>query len=195
MLEKHPSIRYVPDRRFIVDERIVTTTGITASMPMMLTLIEAIAGQDKARAVANDLGLERWDARHASEAFKLTRPFATTVMSNRLAFWRHEEFGIELQPGVDGISLTLVADAWSRTYRSQARTFGTREGVIETREGVRIVPDRLGSPGPHVSRIEISDRKPAQALDAALEAISHRYGPGTAEVVAMQLEYPRLRTH
>lgn len=28
----------------VSDGRVVTTTGITASMPMMLTLIEAIAG-------------------------------------------------------------------------------------------------------------------------------------------------------
>jgi putative intracellular protease/amidase len=194
MLEKHPSIRYVPDRRFIVNERIATTTGITASMPMMLTLIEAIAGADKARAIASDLGLEHWDARHASDAFKLTRPFALTVMSNRLAFWKREELGVELRSGVDEISLALVADAWSRTYRSRARTFAARAGVIETREGVRILPDQVASEWPSGARIVLADNRPARQLDDALEAIEDRYGMRTAAVVAMQLEYPRLRT-
>ena len=32
----------------VADGSVVTTTGITASMPMMLTLIEAIAGRAKA---------------------------------------------------------------------------------------------------------------------------------------------------
>ena len=32
----------------MVDRGVVTTTGITASMPVSLTLIEAIAGRDKA---------------------------------------------------------------------------------------------------------------------------------------------------
>jgi hypothetical protein len=31
---------------------VATTTGITATMPMALTLIEAIAGRDKAEAVS-----------------------------------------------------------------------------------------------------------------------------------------------
>ena len=47
--EKHPTMRYVADRRLVVDDGVATTTGITASMPMSLTLIEAIAGRDKAQ--------------------------------------------------------------------------------------------------------------------------------------------------
>ena len=38
-------------------------------MPMVLTLIEAIGGREKAEAVARDLGLTHWDARHDSDAF------------------------------------------------------------------------------------------------------------------------------
>jgi transcriptional regulator GlxA family with amidase domain len=72
----HPMIRYVADRRFVVDQGVATTTGITASVPMSLILIEAIAGRDRAEAVGRDLGLAEWDARHDSSAFKLTRPFA-----------------------------------------------------------------------------------------------------------------------
>jgi transcriptional regulator GlxA family with amidase domain len=42
MLERHPAIRYVADRRIVVDEGVATTTGVSASMPVALTLIEAI---------------------------------------------------------------------------------------------------------------------------------------------------------
>jgi transcriptional regulator GlxA family with amidase domain len=55
--EKRPSFRYVPDRRIVVDKGVATTTGISASMPMALTLIEAIAGRDKAEGVAREIGL------------------------------------------------------------------------------------------------------------------------------------------
>ena len=120
--DRHPAIHYVADRRLVVDRGVATTTGITASMPMSLTLIEAIAGRDKAEAVGRDLGLATWDARHDSGAFQFTRPFALTVMGNTLAFWNKEQLGIELAPGVDEVSLALVADAWSRTYRSRAVT-------------------------------------------------------------------------
>jgi transcriptional regulator GlxA family with amidase domain len=187
-----PTATYVPDRRIVVDRGVATTTGITASMPMSLTLIEAIAGRPKAEAVAQDLGLARWDASHDSGAFIFTRPFALTVMGNVLAFWNREELGIELSPGIDEVSLALVADAWSRTYRSRAMTFGSTAGAVESRNGVRIIPDRASSNGSADHLLPaVGTRKPAKALDEALAAIRERYGTRTASVVAMQLEYPQ----
>jgi putative intracellular protease/amidase len=194
MRKKHPSIRYVPDRRIVVDQGVATTTGITASMPVSLMLIEAIAGRDKAEQVARDLGVVHWDARHRSDAFKFTRAFAVTAISNRLSFWRHEELSMEVPPGVDEVSLALVADAWSRTYRSRAVTFAGAPGAQRSRGGMGIVPDRIVTNGSAPMRLPaLGDRPPAQALDHVLEEISARYGTRTAEFVAMQLEYPRAR--
>jgi transcriptional regulator GlxA family with amidase domain len=189
--EKHPSIRYVADRRIVVDGGVATTTGISASMPMSLILIEAIAGRDKAEEVARSLGLAQWDARHDSDAFRFTRPFALTAMSNVLSFWNREQFGIKLAPGIDEVSLALVADAWSRTYRSRAITFAASAGAVETRNGLRVVPDQVvkETSAPSIPLLA-TDRKPAAALDNALQTISQRYGSRTADLVAMQLEYP-----
>jgi putative intracellular protease/amidase len=192
LLKSHSSIRYAADRRIVVDQGIATTTGITASMPMMLTLIEAIAGRDKAEAVANDLGLDRWDARHDSAAFKLTRPFAIAVLGNHLALWGQDRFGIALEPGLDEVSLALVADAWSRTYRSRVELLATSQAAVTTRSSVRLLPDRVtavwsGGRLPH----EWASKRPAEALDEALQNIGARYGQATAHIVAMQLEYPR----
>jgi putative intracellular protease/amidase len=93
--KEHPAVRYVEDRRFVVDQGVATTTGITASMPS-LTLIEA------------------------------TDRVATTWPAERRL------------PAIGGL-------------------------------------------------------QPAKALDEALEAIASHYGAGTANVVAMQLEYPWQR--
>ncbi len=192
MLGRHPSITYVADRRMVTDRGVATTTGITASMPMMLTLIEAIAGRQKAQAVARDLGVPAWDARHASSAFKLTRPFATTVLGNTLALWNREQLGLELRPGMDEVSLALVADAWSRTYRSKVATFAASTGTVETRNGIRVIPDNPAADRREEKRVpSFSDRKPAAALDQALLEIAALYGDPTMKVVAMQLEYPR----
>ena len=117
-------------------------------MPVSLTLIEAIAGRDKAQAVARDLGLTDWDARHASDAFVFTRPFALTAMRNTLAFWNYEQLGLELVPGVDEVSLALVADAWSRTSRSHAVTFAGTAGAQQTRNGIGIFPDQVAASWP-----------------------------------------------
>ena len=193
--DKHPAIHYVADRRLVVDGRVATTTGITASMPMSLTLIEAIAGRDKAEAVGRDLGLAQWDTRHDSGAFKFTRSFALTAIRNTMAFWNREQLGIELAPGVDEVSLALVADAWSRTYRSRAVTFAGTAGAQQTRSGMRIFAEQAAANWPAERRLPaIEGLQPAKALDNALYGIEARYGTRTADFVAMQLEYPRDRT-
>jgi transcriptional regulator GlxA family with amidase domain len=189
---EHPAIRYVADRRIVVDQGVATTTGISASMPISLTLIEAIAGRDTADEVGRAIGLTQWDARHDSSAFLFTRPFALTAIGNTVAFWKREQLGIELTPGIDEVSLALVADAWSRTYRSRAVTFSRTSGAQESRNGIRIVPDRTAASWPADRLIPpVGERQPARALDDALERISARYGMRTANFVAMQLEYPR----
>jgi putative intracellular protease/amidase len=190
LLDEHPGVTHVKDRRFVVDRGVATTTGISASMPMSLTLIEAIAGRDKAAAVARDLGVAEWDARHVSAAFQFTRPFALAVMGNALAFWNREQVGIEISRGVDEVSLALVADAWSRTYRSRAVTYAAGAGAVKTRSGLLILPDQVagvGRPAAHMLPA-MADQPAAQALSDALQRIAGRYAPGTADMVAMQLE-------
>jgi transcriptional regulator GlxA family with amidase domain len=191
LLDRHPGIRYVRDRRFVVDRGVATTTGISAAMPMALTLIEAIGGRARAEAVGSDLGVTHWDARHRSDAFVFDRAFALTVMRNVAALWQHERLGMRLDPGIDEVSLALVADAWSRTYRSRVVVFADTPNPVPTREGMRIVPDRVAATGPGDGFVPvIGSPQPAHALDRALAEIAARYGRRTAEVVAMQLEYP-----
>ena len=192
--KENPTVVYIPNRRLVIDRGVVTTTGITASMPMALTLIAAIGSGDRAEAVAHDLGLTRWDASHDSGAFTLTRPFALTVLGNVLAFWNREELGIELSSGIDEVSLALVADAWSRTYRSRAVTFAPTGGTLVSRNGIRIIPDRESTTWPAARLLPtIGKQSPARALDEALEQIRGRYGKQTARIVAMQLEYPEQK--
>ncbi|MGL3108604.1 DJ-1/PfpI family protein [Bradyrhizobium sp. BR 1432] len=192
-LQKHSTIRYTADRRLVVDQGVATTTGISASMPMALTLIEAIAGRAKAEAVARDIGLAAWDARHRSDAFRFTRSFALTAIANTLAFWNREQLGIALRPDVDEVSLALIADAWSRTYRSRALTFAATAQARTSRGGLGILPDRIADDWPAQQALPgAGTSPPAQALDETLRAIEARYGSRTADFVAMQLEYPKL---
>jgi transcriptional regulator GlxA family with amidase domain len=192
LLRRHPAIRYVANRRFVVDRGVATTTGVTASMPMSLTLIEAIAGRDRATAVARDLGLAHWDARHDSQRFRFSWQFASTAALNRAVFWSHEELGLQLRPGADEVSLALVANAWSRTYRSRAVSFTSDGRSIKTKDGIDIIPDRSADNWPAATLLpESGNNPPAIELDQALQGIAKRYGPRTADFVAMQLEYVR----
>lgn len=192
MLKRHPTIRYLPDRRLVIDGRIVTTTGISASIPTALMLVEAIAGADKARAVAGEIGIGGWDERHASAAFVFDRPFATRAMRNGLAFWNRERLGIALAPGIDEVSLAVVSDAWSRTYRSHAVSFAASAAPVPSRGGVRLLPEEVAPSWPAARTAPATVAlPPGHALDRTLDAIAARYDADTARIVAMQLEYPR----
>src|ERR1700742_3060784 len=104
------------------------------------------------------------------------------AMGNKLAFWNRERLGVELTPGVDEVSLALIADAWSRTYRSRAVTFSRTGGAQQTRNGVRILPDQVAASWPAERLLPmIGDRQPSRALDEALEGITARYGVRTAD--------------
>jgi transcriptional regulator GlxA family with amidase domain len=188
LLKAHSDISFVRDRRFVVDGKIASTTGITASMPMALTLIEAIAGRERAEVVARELAADRWDESHASDAFVFSRPFALTVLRNAISFWNHESFDIRLVPGVDEVSLALVADAWSRTYRSRVRSTSNERGPVTSRSGLKIYPDKtLQAADPY--EIRIQELPAVEALEKSLADIKERYGAPTAYVVAAQLEY------
>ena len=63
---------------------------------------------------------------------------------------------------------------------------------VETRHGVHLIPDERTADWSAGDRLPaFADRKPAAALDETLRAIATRYGERTADVVAMQLEYPQ----
>lgn len=186
MLRRSPSIRHVADRRMVADDRVVTTTGISASIPMMLTLIEAIGGRNRAKEVAQDLGISSWSAEHSSAAFGLTRHFVRTILQNSLTFWRRETFTIPLQPDMDEASLAFMADGWSRTYRSQVRTYAMTPSAVASANGIRLLPDELAAGRQLMIQPGL---RSADALDNMLASISERYGAATRDVVAMQLEY------
>ena len=186
--KRHPTMTWVPDRRYVVDREVATSTGITASIPLMVTLVEAIGGRTGAEKLAKRLGVADWDARHDSSAFQLTFAHKKTFLRNKLTFWRHETIGIKINDQVDEIALGLVADVYSRTELTRAITAGGADGIVQSRRGLRL---RVQAPaGAGGAVLEPSSDQPAQTLDRELPRIALRYGDATAAFVALVMEYP-----
>jgi putative intracellular protease/amidase len=186
--ENVPTMRWASDRRYVVDRGVATATGITASMPVSLALVEAIGGHARAAQLATQLGVHDWDARHDSDAYHIDATLGRTALRNVLAFWRHETLGLQLEDGADEIVLALAGDAYSRTWRSHA-VFVGGERPITTRRGLRVVAGGRASDADHMLASFRGD-KPAEALPKILDDIAQRYDESTAAFVAVQLEYP-----
>lgn len=183
-----PQISWVRDRRYVVSRNVMTTTGVSASIPASLALVEALAGRARAESVAATIGDGGWKPTHDSSRFHLTAAHIWTVTRNTLSRWRHETLSIPVMNGFNEIALALTADAWSRTYRSQA-IVGPYKGAIRSYHGLVLLPDV--TPANEHFQLSLPRTRPAKALDDALTAIANRYGDATADLVALQLEYAR----
>lgn len=187
-LEKgYPATTWVRDRRYLQDGPIITTTGVTASIPAALALVEAIGGRDAAQALADRLGVRDWSPRHHTADFQVTWRDYLQGLGNLLAFWRHETVEAPVAEGTDEIALALWADSFERSFRT--RVVATRPGLAPVRSlrGLTLIPDAEPRPGRY--RLPIASGPSAGQLDLALEALGGRYGRGAGRLAWLGLEY------
>ncbi|MGP1614169.1 MAG: DJ-1/PfpI family protein [Pollutimonas bauzanensis] len=187
----HPAIQWLEDRRYVTDNGITTSTGVSANIPLMLALVEAIGGRDAAEHVAGEIGAAGWDARHRSSAFQLTGEHKKTFVRNKLSFWRHETIGVPVAGNVDEIALGLTLEAYSRSELARVMTVGNKGEAVRSRHGLTIRPDRP------IESAAVDDMlapppfdAPAMTMDRELARIASRYDHHTAAIVALAMEYP-----
>lgn len=183
-----PTVTYIPDRRYVVDGRVATTTGVSASLPVSLAIVEAIGGRDLANGVAANIGLSGWEVAHASKPFMLTRRDVRTVLANVLGVWRYDTIGIPISSATDEISLALVADAYSRTFAASVSALGA--SPVRSVNGLQFV---AADSSARFLQISLRPGPPVEAFRQSLDEITVRYGADTAAFVRLTLEYPGAR--
>jgi putative intracellular protease/amidase len=188
---ENPGTSWLRNTRYVADGRIITTSGVSASIPISIALVEAIAGRERAEALGRTLGATDWSPKHNSVQFRLTPAFFMRALANKTMLWRHEDLGIDVAKGADEIRVALFADAWGRTRRSLAYTVAATGEPVMSRRGLLIYPDRVAGRSPATNRTLalLESVPPVQALDRALEDIASNYDGKTAEFVALTMEY------
>ena len=183
----YPKTTWVRDRRWVQDGRLISTTGVSASIPAALALVEAIAGRPAAEATAARLEAGEWSPRHRTAEFNIERSDYAVGAANVAFAWKRETVEAPLKEGVDEIALALQTDAWRRGLRAKVVVAG--DGPVRSRHGLTILPD-----APHkVEAIVLSPPSggAAKVLDWALAEMSRRYGPETARLAWLGMEYGR----
>lgn len=188
---KHPESVWIRNRRYIADGNVITTSGVSASIPVSMALVEAIGGPERAEEVGRTLGIASWGPEHNSERFRLTPGGFLTALRNKVFFWAHEELGLEVGPGADEIRVALIADAYGRTLRSRPVTVARSAEPIRTRRGLVLLPDRVSgvANAPDTMLPLMETVPPVEMLDRSLEDIAESYGQATANFVALTMEY------
>lgn len=187
LARKFPETRWVKDSRIVADGNVISTTGVSASIPVSLALIELLAERAAAERVAARFGIGDWNWDHDSEAFGLSSGMLAAGLGNLGAFWRHEELAVEVDQGFDEIGLALQADAWSRTFRSTLSAFN-EAGEVVSSSGLTFITEVERRDSVELPMVGSTGER---ALEETLSAIEQRYGTRTSNFVAVQLEYQR----
>ena len=187
----YPATDWVANARYVADGRVISSAGVSASIPVSIALVEAIGGPDRAAALARELGVSEWGTAHDSDRFGAS---GALRRAGRMESWlrRREDVGLQVTAGIDDVTLALTVDAFGRTPQLNVLALTATTATVVTRHGLTILSDRNLREGRAPDRtIDVRETAPpAAALDAALAAIGAEFGDATAASIAAQLEYP-----
>jgi transcriptional regulator GlxA family with amidase domain len=187
LTKAYPETIWVRDRRYVQDGSIISTTGVTASIPMSLSLVEAIGGTSVAQATATRFGVTGWGPIHRTADFKLEMRDIATALASMAAVWTHETLEVPVSDGVDEVALALRMDAWGRSYRTKVVTTGANLKPVRSRQGMTILPDAVARKGGRIMPGGTLAAGPQ--LDSTMIDIGRRYGSGAVRLAKIGLEY------
>lgn len=184
-----PNVIWQKNIRYVADGKVVSSAGVSASMPTSIALVEAIAGPEKAAQVARDVGIDDWSSRHDSDAFQADPGNATMPP---LDVQPQVTLGIPVKAGDDEIALALTAETYSRTGITIAYAVTEAPGPIRLAHGLIVLPDITTGGSRWVDRMlsPLEAHEATRALDIALRDIAATYGHEAARNVALFMEYP-----
>lgn len=183
----YPGTEWVRNRRYVQDGPVISTTGVTASIPVSLALVEAIGGREVAMATAGRLGLDHWNADHRTADFSLSRMDFMRAVLRVLAIWTHEKIELPVADGIDEVDMALQSDVWGRSARAHVVTTSTSAAPVISEHGLVILPGDLPQPGRFVIPTEAGST--ITRLDGAIDAMGRRYGPLARRLAVSGLEY------
>lgn len=185
MAKSYPTTTWVRDLRYVQDGTVITTAGVTASIPMSLALVEAIGGRPAAEATARRFGVENWGAAHRTADFAIESADRAAAADAQRA--KKELTEIPISDGVDEVSLALQAEAWGRTMRTKVVTTHVGRTPVRSRNGLIIVADAESKPGSHV--VEAGTLPAMPGLEVTLAEMGRRYGSGVIRFAILGMEY------
>ncbi|CAN5313290.1 DJ-1/PfpI family protein [soil metagenome] len=189
----YPQTQWVRNSRYIQDGQVISSTGVTASIPLSLALVEAIGGREVALATAGRLGVGEWGPHHRTADFSLSRMDFAHAVLRVLAFWTHEKIELPVSNGIDEVDMALQSDVWGRSARAHVVTTSSQSAPVVTEHGLVVLPGDQPRPGRFVIPAETGST--VMHLDRAIDTMGRRYGPLARRLAVSGLEYDPPGAH
>jgi putative intracellular protease/amidase len=197
--QAYPSARWRNDVRYVSDDKVVMSAGISAAVEASLHLVERYGGAAAAERAAQRLGL-RPVSGIESPPPDLSADDLGVGLLNGLFVWPRPRVNVSLRDGVDEIALATALDAYLRTYAVSTGSAAPGRRAQRSRHGLMLVPARASDDDRDgdvlvVEPVTGDSRDPVPVFDVVLRDIAARYGGPTAQLVADQLQYPAAHLH
>lgn len=191
-VEEYPDIKWQKNIRYVADGKIISSAGISASIPISLALVEAISGYDKASALAKDLGVLDWSATHNSDVFQQKPGEAPPGRGKESS---KETVGIPVKKDDDEIALALTAEVYRFTGMALPYVISKTHAPIELANGLMVLPGKINGGTDPVKRMlpALRSAHPITTLDLSLKRIEKIYGRTAAYNAARIMEYPGIQ--
>jgi putative intracellular protease/amidase len=220
---RHPKALWERGQRYVQDDEVTTTAGVTSGVFGALRLVEQLAGAAEAQRVGRELAYPGWvlDGPTAIPEQRWTPRDLAYLLA--VAFpWRRPTIGVGLLDGAGELDIAAPFELYASSFAAHTVPIAANR-TITTRHGLRLVAtptdatapdvDRLIVPGAHTTdevdpqlltwaadrdlQVELVGG-PADAefgFDAMLRDLAAHTDRTTAQVTAKSIEYPadRLR--
>jgi transcriptional regulator GlxA family with amidase domain len=191
----HPDTTWIRGRRWTEDGNIISAAGISAGIDATLHAITQLVGRDTAQATADALHYPH--TRFLDDPTYQGDPVDSGPVHLARAFrWNRTELAVLLSEGVSEIDVAAIVDLYPRTGTNVIHAVAEREGPVETRNGLHLVPDRTHNTttADHERIVDpraLRDAAPDTfAIDTALADIATHHPTALTNAVIAGIEYP-----
>ncbi len=194
----YPHVTWLANRRYVEDGRFLTSSGVSASLPASLRLVERIAGRGQAQRLAARYGIASYGPGHDSDSFNVGFGEIRTALTNFLFGWPRSVYEVLAQDGMDEVDLAFAVDMGARSWESSSALAGGAASY-RSAHGLRFYPDMsmedtqdaltLTLPG-DTRKADIALTDSASLRTDMLKVLEKEHGAATAGFIATQIEYP-----
>lgn len=188
---RFPDTHWQTNRRYVADQNVITTSGVSAALPAAIALVAAIAGTELANQLANFYAETDWSFGHRSEQFAFRWQDYWQIAKNYLSFWRHQQRLLNLNPGMDEVALAFQADAYSRTYRDKVISYNATLSRVSSRNGLAFLVEQNTQRQNQTRLPELQDLPASKVLQQTMRDIQEEQGEASCRLVQLLLEYPK----
>ncbi|MFF3632104.1 DJ-1/PfpI family protein [Streptomyces sp. NPDC002164] len=172
---QYPQVHWKRGQRYVEDDRVTTTAGVTSGTVGALRVVEELAGKDEATRIGKGLSYPGWtpDGPTTIPANHLT-PGDLPYALNAAFPWLRSTVGIGLVDGVDEIDAAAAFEAYGGvSFSARTVVLGSR-GTVTTRHGLVLIAQPTGSSSHGVDRFVVPGVADVSAVDTSLRTWAHR---------------------